>query len=275
MTCAWDSLIQILPTWLRLQLRGENPESLQEIRLRLQFPAELVTSNGVRWLDKPVTGGDIGFCIQAASRYSPWAAETMSQGYLTAPGGHRIGICGVAIYKNGVFSGLREISSLCIRVAKDYVGFSTGTPRTGSILILGAPGWGKTTLLRDLSRVRAETETVAVVDERGELFPEGILRGKRMDVLVGAKKGEGIERVLKTMTPDCIAVDEITSEEDCLALCHAWGCGVRLMATAHAGSMDEFYHRPIYQQLVRMQIFDSCLVLYKDKSFKLERMGGS
>ena len=95
-----------------------------------------------------------------------------------------------------------------------------------------------------------------------------------MDVLTGAKKGEGIERVLKTMTPDCIAVDEITAEEDCEALCHAWGCGIKLMATAHAGSLDEFYQRPIYQKLVRMQLFDSCLVLHKDKSFRVERMRG-
>ena len=274
MICEWESLVQILPTWLRLQIREKYPDVLQEIRLRLQAPPELVCSDGIRWLDKPVSGGDIGFCIQAASRYSPWAAETISQGYLTAPGGHRIGICGSAIYKNGEFSGIREVSSLCIRVARDFPGLSSGAPKTGSVLILGAPGWGKTTLLRDLVRTRAETETVAVVDERGELFPEGFPRGKRMDVLTGARKGEGIERVLKTMTPDWIAVDEITAERDCEALCHAWGCGTKLIATAHAGSLEEFYCRSIYYPIVRMQVFESCLVLHKDKSFKVERMRG-
>ena len=112
MICAWESLVQILPAWLRLQIREPYPDVLQEIRLRLQAPPELVCSDGVRRLDKPVSGGDIGFCIQAASRYSPWASESMtSRGYITAPGGHRIGICGEAVFKNGVFSLFQKVSN--------------------------------------------------------------------------------------------------------------------------------------------------------------------
>ena len=264
----------ILPVRIRQETERLGRYSLRELRLRQGAPPELVLDRESKWLDCRCTREDISFVLQAASRYSPWSMESASRGFLTAPGGHRIGLCGLALYREGRISGLREITSLCIRVARDYPDISGGIPESGSVLILGAPGWGKTTLLRDLIRRRSEREPVGVVDERGELFPEGFQRGKRMDVLTGAKKGEGIERVLKTMTPDCIAVDEITAEIDCEAICHAWGCGTKLIATAHAGSLDEFCSRPIYQPVVRMQIFESCLVLHKDKSFKVERMRG-
>lgn len=272
MTCAWDALLQILPPWLRGDVSARN--NLQELRLRRDQPPELVCMGDIQCLRRKVTEADLSGCIQAASRYSPWASDTVDQGYITAPGGHRLGICGTAVYKNGMFSGIREVSSLCIRVARDFPGIACAAPMRGSVLILGAPGWGKTTLLRDYIRHRAERETVAVVDERGELFPQEFRRGKRMDVLTGSRKADGIGRMLRSMSAQCIAVDEITSAEDCEALCQAFGCGVRLIATAHAGSLEEFYTRPTYQPLIRLQLFDSCLILAQDKSFRMERMKG-
>lgn len=271
MKCGWNSLLCLLPGWMRSQVDKEGKDNLQELRLRLGEPPELVLGENSLWLERSVTAEDISFCINLASRYSPWAVETMTQGYLTALGGHRIGICGCAVYKNGSIGVTRDITSLCIRVARDYPGIGENINATGSVLILGAPGWGKTTLLRDLARVRARKKPVAVVDERGELFPEGFLRGKRMDVLVGARKPDGIDRVLRTMGPDTIAVDEITAGEDCNALYHAAGCGVKLLATAHAGSLEEFYERPLYKPLADSKLFDYFLILQRDKSFKVER----
>ena len=274
MICAWDNFLQILPHWLKEEGDALGRDSLLELRLRKNRPPELVFPDGSRYLSRNVKEGDLTYCIQAASRYSPWASDTVDQGYVTAPGGHRLGICGRAVYKNGVFSGIREVSSLCIRIARDFPGVAAAAPPTGNLLILGAPGWGKTTLLRDYIRLRAEQETVAVVDERGELFPEGFQPGKRMDVLLGSEKADGIDRVLRTMSPQCIAVDEITAEGDSRALCHAYGCGVKLVATAHAASLEEFYERPVYQPLIRMRLFDSCLILQRDRSFRSERMKG-
>lgn len=274
MICAWESLLQILPMWIRPEVDKLGRESLLELRLRSGAEPELVLVHDVQYLHGTVREQDLNYSIQAASRYSPWSAETVSQGYITAPGGHRIGICGIAVYKNGEFSGIRQVTSLCIRVARDIPGVYIGAEERGSLLILGAPGWGKTTLLRDYVRSRARKETVGVVDERGELFPQGFERGRRMDVLTGAGKAEGIERLLRTMSPQCIAVDEITAAGDCNALCHAWGCGVKLVATAHAASIEEFCERPVYRPLVQQQIFDCCLILRQDKSFWVKRMKG-
>lgn len=272
MTCRWDSLLKILPPWLGKEVDGPGKLEGQELRLRINAPPELVTTSESVLLPGKVVRTDISYCINSASRYSPWAAETEAMGYLTAEGGHRIGLCGLAVCRNGRPAGIRQVSSLCIRIARDHPGIASSVENRGSILILGAPGWGKTTLLRDLARARAELETVAVVDERGELFPQGFSQGRRMDVLTGMGKGEGIDRVLRTMGPQCIAVDEITAACDCAALEQAAGCGVCLLASAHAGSMKEFLERPLYRPLAQRGLFDSCLVLRRDKTFTVERM---
>lgn len=273
MMCAWKELLSILPVRLRREVDSLGKETLQELRLRINAPPELVLGEHSQWLAGDVTREELQFVINAASRYSPWAAATSAQGYLTAPGGHRIGLCGEAVCRNGVMEGIREVHSLCIRVARDFPGlWQNGAGIRDSMLILGAPGWGKTTLLRDAARQFAEREEVCVVDERGELYPEGFRRGKRMDILTGCPKQSGIDMALRTMGPSCIAVDEITAEGDCRALIQAANCGVRLLATAHGASVQDFRCREVYRPLVENRVFETVLLLRRDKSYRMERM---
>lgn len=273
MICAVKELLSILPGWLRQELDEATVTNLQEIRLRLHGTAELVLRNTSKRLSKTVTKEDLQFCINAASRYSPWNAASAASGYLTSQGGHRIGICGEAVCKEGQMTGIREVTSLCIRVAKDFHGISEGIPIGGSILILGAPGWGKTTLLRDLIRRISQTgHHISVVDERQELFPAEIFdHGPRTDILSGCRKGEGIDTVLRTMGPEWIAVDEITEETDCNALLRAGWCGVRLLATAHAATYRDYLNRPVYRPLAESRLFDSVVILRPDKTWRIER----
>ena len=199
----------------------------------------------------------------------------MLKGYITAVGGHRIGICGDAAVKEDKFSGIRTPSSLCIRVARDFSGIAAkASGVTGNILILGPPGSGKTTLLRDLIRQISDQGqgSVAVVDERGELFPAGFYIGRRTDILTGCCKGEGIDIALRTMGPICIALDEITQDDDCQALIQSSWCGVRILATAHAANVLDLKRRPIYTKLLECRIFDTALVLNKDKTWRTERI---
>ncbi len=273
MMCAWKELLSLLPIWLRREVDMLGKDTLRELRLRVNSPPELVLSGKSHWLSRRVTREDLQFPVNAASGYSPWSAATIAKGYLTAPGGHRIGLCGEAVIQDGVVTGLREIHSLCIRVARDFPGIAAGLHPQDNTLILGAPGWGKTTLLRDFIRKIAEQEIVSVVDERGELFPEGIPRGRRMDVLTGCSKGEGIPMVLRAMGPQWIAVDEVTAAEDCQVLLQATGCGVRLAATAHAASVEEFRSRPVYASLWEKRIFQTVIILNQEQSYRTERVG--
>lgn len=277
MKCAWRELLAVVPPLIRKEVDTFGKDTLQELRLRLGCPPELVCKEKDIFLTSKVTSQDIQFVINTASKYSPWLAGTLSQGYLTAPGGHRIGVCGEAIIKDGQMTGVRNPTSLCIRVARDFPGMVIDRQLiSGSILIIGKPGSGKTTFLRDLVRLRsnAGVGSVAVVDQRGEIFPlvSGFSQGERTDVLTGCSKKEGMEAVLRTMGPETIAVDEITSELDCKGLLHAAWCGVSLIATAHAASKHDLYRRSLYKPLISESLFDMLVVLQKDKSWKVERM---
>ena len=257
-------LLAILPQ----RMRSEEMEDVLEIRLRLGRPPRFVTRSGWRDGRGAVEERDLSFVINAASRYSPWAAATMAQGFLTAPGGHRIGICGT-----GSGDGLRDITSLCIRVARDISGIAGGLPMSGSLLLLGPPGSGKTTLLRDLIRKISRTKMVSVVDERRELFPDGFLRGENTDVLSGVGKAKGIDMVLRSMGPQVIAMDEVTSRDDCEALVRAAWCGVDLLATAHASSIRDLRERTVYLPLVETGLFTKAVVLDRERCWHMEEVG--
>lgn len=280
MRCAWQAYLNLVPAWMRKRVDEQGRDALQELRLRLGAPPELILPDRRIWLDKPVTAEDLRFSVSMSSKYSPWSASSIAQGFITAPGGHRVGICGDAVSRDGVMSGIRTVTSLNLRVARDFRGIATAmTDYTGSVLIVGKPGSGKTTLLRDIIRQRSDRGTgcVCVVDEREEIFPktgDGICFpvGKHTDVLSGCKKALGIELVLRNMTPAAIAVDEITAQEDCSALLQAGWCGVKLLATAHAGNRQDLFSRPIYRPILESGIFDTLVILHPDKTWHSERM---
>ena len=273
MDCAWKKLLSVLPSRLRDAVDKTGRETLLELRLRLNAQPELICTTGAYFLQETVTREDLTFCVNVASQYSPWTASTASRGFLTAPGGHRIGICGAVVCRNGIVTGFGEVFSLCIRVARDFPGIAQKADGiSGSIVIIGAPGWGKTTLLRDLCRRISRQQTVCVVDERCEVFPDGFKRGIRMDVLTGCPKIYGIEMLLRTMSPSYIAVDEITAEEDCNALVQASNSGVQLIATAHGSSVEDFFRRGVYRTAVEHSLFQTVLLLRPDKTFTVERM---
>ena len=279
MKCAWRLFLKLLPQWMRDQVDRHGRETLQELRLRLNSPPELVRNSGVIRLDRNVSSDDLKYCINAASAYSPWTATTVTNGFITAPGGHRIGLCGEVIIADGQVTGVRTVTSLCIRIAREYQNIADKTVDTyGSVLIIGCPGSGKTTFLRDMIRVHSDNgQAISVIDERQELFPlptDGVLfsPGSRTDILSGCPKQDGISMVLRSMCPDIIAVDEITAQGDCDALIHAGWCGVRLFATAHAANRDELFQRPVYKPIVQSNLFDHLIVLNRDKRWRIERM---
>lgn len=279
MDCQWTSLLGILPLWMRAGVDEFKMCCLQEIRLRIGMKPTLICKDKQMYLQRTVNKEDLDFCVNTASRYSPWTSQTIVKGYISVTGGHRIGICGTFASEKGSLSCIRDVHSLCIRVARQFPGIGEKTVNiSGNLLIIGRPGSGKTTLLRDIIRCKSQRgNTVCVVDERQELFPcvggmSCFECGQNTDILSGCRKADGIERAIRVMNPHIIAVDEITAREDCEALIGAGWCGVKLLATAHASNINDFLERPIYRPLVESRLFDTLLVLQMDKSWRTERV---
>lgn len=280
MRCAWEGYLNLLPHWMRSEVDEKGRDKLQELRIRVGQSPQMCLKDGCYEITGTVATKDITFIINAASEYSPWTAATVGQGYLTAPGGHRIGVCGLATINSNKMTGVTNPTSLCIRVARDFLNISGSLDKLeNSILIIGPPGSGKTTLLRDLIRTKSDAGlgSIAVVDEREEIFPlykgkSCFSCGKNTDVLSGCSKSTGVEAVLRSMNPRWIAVDEITAEEDCKSLLHAGWCGVGILATAHAGSLKDLETRPVYRSLLEYGLFSDVVVLHRDKSWMLERI---
>ena len=124
------------------------------------------------------TGAELQDTFYKLCRNSVYAYEQeLKEGFVTIPGGHRCGFAGRTVVQDGAVTGLREISSINIRIARQVVGCADGIlpyiyDRSGlrSGLIVSPPGGGKTTVLKDLIRsLSCAGRKVAVVDERGEL----------------------------------------------------------------------------------------------------------
>ena len=252
-------------------------KGVEEVRLRVGRVPALTCPDGEVPIKAaaPVTAQEIELLVQNASRWSLHTVlDQLRQGFLTTRGGHRLGLCGTAVMEQGEVRTIRDITSANLRIAREKQGCASevalyikGGDSVGNTLIIAPPGAGKTTLLRDLVRQLSDSRLrVAVADERGELSAvwqgEAQLNlGESTDVLTGCPKAVAIEQLLRGMNPQVIAVDEITAGEDVRAIEQAVGCGVSLLATAHAREVEDLKKRPLYRQLLAQGIFRYLVII--------------
>ena len=264
----WDAAAALLPEKLRHtadRLSGPEKGRCEELRLRCGYPLMARLEGRERALgDAPVTEAELRAVLETATRSSFHAAQSgLSRGYITAPGGVRVGVCGTAVMSGTDTTGLRAISSLSLRIPRAVIGCADGIWKEitaggfSSLLILAPPGGGKTTLLREIVRRLSESGyVVSVADERGEIGGNGGFDlGPHTDVLTGAPKALAAGMLLRAMNPAVIAMDEITDPEDAQALLRAVGCGVCLLATVHAAEIEDVRRRPNGRMLLEAGAF--------------------
>lgn len=274
----------------------ENMEEVREIRIRANQPIIIYMGQREISLDEQ---GNVRMDISRGRSYSYkeiqelidyWCQdsryafqEELKKGFLTIKGGHRIGICGETVWdREGSIQTVKYISSLNIRVAHQIkhaagkiIGYLYENGNIKDTLIISPPGAGKTTMLRDILRRISDGneygkgQNVGIVDERSEIAScfRGIPQldvGRRSDVLDSCQKAYGMTMLLRSMSPNVIAVDELAGRQEVELVHQLAGCGCKILAAIHGNSMEEVREKEIYQSFWEQRLFSRILVLSRD-----------
>ncbi len=242
-------MLEFLPPRIGDCLKYLNRNLLYELRLRADKPLLVNYGGDFAFLGalglctpenalRP-TEKEIGDTVYAACGYSVYAVENqLRRGFVTAEHGERIGIAGTVVYEGAAVLAVRDITSLCIRIPHEIRGCAEEifqrclADELRSVLILAPPGEGKTTILRDLTRLVSERtqKNVLVSDERGELSAGDL--GETVDVVRFADKLTAFTAGIRAMRPDVIVTDELLPE-DYAAVRRAVESGIKVFASAH------------------------------------------
>ncbi len=241
---------------------------ITEIRLTLSKPVLITCREQVCILKDsfghPVVTDKVRFLytvsvITAGSAYS--VEGSLRQGFVTIRGGHRVGVCGTAVEDCGKIKTVKDISSLCFRVSREIVGCGEGLcrefaggERVLNTLIASPPGYGKTTMLRDICRILASgkkglpIKKVGIADERGEIaaMDGGVSPfdlGYGCFVSTGHEKSCAFTSMLRAMSPDVLVSDEIGTDEDFRSIARAVNCGVSVVTSIHAFDIGDLKRR--------------------------------
>ncbi|MFW6306803.1 MAG: stage III sporulation protein AA, partial [Bacillota bacterium] len=213
-----------------------------EIRMRVNQALQLLTIDREVFIKNQndyyiISQEDVEKAFVILTQNSLYAVERqLSEGFITIEGGHRVGFTGQAVIKEGKIYTIKNINSLNYRITRQVSGigrkvikkiYNKYTDTIFNTLIIAPPLCGKTTLLRDLVYLISEGDRqsgingkkIAVIDERSEIAGayNGIAQnkiGSRTDLLDNCPKAEGIMILIRSMSPELIAFDEIGRDED-------------------------------------------------------------
>lgn len=290
-----EEIAKLFPAHIRQALLAAHfdMDQVYEIRLRVNAPLIVIYQGQEYFLTREgefsreesqgcfVRAEDLKETIEYVSSYSMYAfEEEIRQGFITIQGGHRVGIAGKTVLEGDRIKSVKYISYINLRLSHQIKGCASPilpyiikNGRICHTLIISPPRCGKTTLLRDLIRQVSSGSSympgvsVGVVDERSEIggsyqgIPQNDL-GIRTDVLDCCPKAEGMMMLIRSMSPEVVAVDELGDYEDIHAIESVIHCGCKLFATVHGSSIEDIKRKPLMQRLVRERIFERYIVLH-------------
>ncbi len=244
-----DKLLKILPSEIRSAIdRHPQQNSLIEVVMDLGRLPEARFPQEVCYLgDKPVAKTDLQNCIEQVGSFSS---------------DNRAGIGSTLHRISAIRNRTGEIIGLTCRIGRAVFGtivmirdlVETG----GSILLLGRPGVGKTTALREIARVLADDlhKRVVIIDTSNEIAGDGdiphpaIGRARRMQVARPELQHQVMIEAVENHMPEVIVIDEIGTELEALAARTIAERGVQLVGTAHGNRIDNLIKNPTLFDLV-------------------------
>ncbi|MFT5874025.1 MAG: stage III sporulation protein AA [Clostridium sp.] len=284
---ATKELFEILPKTIRSKLEQvDKIHQLEEIRIKVNKPLFIHIGSKEEIWNYIATPEDIKYIMQRISNYSIYAFEDeIRQGYITIKGGHRVGLCGICVIENNNIKTIKDISSINIRACKEIIGsadkvmpYITYDNSVYNTIIISPPKCGKTTLLRDISRLISQGDidknfhgkNVSIIDERSEIAGsfKGIPQmdvGVRTDVLDNCPKSQGIMMAIRSMSPDVIVCDEIGTQKDMESILMALNSGISLITTIHGFGIEDLYKRLVFKDIMENYVFKRGIVLSNKK----------
>lgn len=269
-------------------MQDSDYENLTEIRLRVNKPLLLNTHYGEHSLKQPyiTTALDIFKTIELISNFSLYAFENdLKNGYITIPGGHRVGICGTAVIEDNRIKTIKNFSGVNFRLCKqvfgasdDIINYIINNFKVLHTMIIAPPSCGKTTIIRDVVKAisygiegKLNGTTVGLVDERSEIAGtyQGIPQndvGPRTDVLDSCPKAIGMIMLLRSMAPSVIVVDELGKKNDVEALQDIVNSGVKVICTVHGADIEEVKKRDNLNKVLQKKIFERYVILSNKKN---------
>lgn len=287
----FNNIISYISPRIQIYLKNINESTImniQEVRIRSNRPIIIVTHTGSWFLNKSgklslifsqncvvASENEIYESINKMCRYSMHSHyEDLLNGYITLPNGSRVGITGTAVYDKNNVKGIKDIDGINIRIPRQIQGVSDSLFNTilnsnlSSLLIVGPPSSGKTTMLKDLifqlsSGRIGKYYKICVIDERKEIVTskkDMSTIGPNTDVLYGFPKSQGISMAVRTLSPDIIICDEVDSEE-INSIIDVMNTGVKFILSVHAGNFNELKEKRFYKLILKNKCIDYIVIL--------------
>jgi len=242
-----ETLLSVLPPHIKDVLEAANQgENLLEIVLDLgRQPEARFTDHEMIISDLEITQDDIDFVVQRIGRFM---------------GDNRAGIERTLHRISAIRNRQGKVIGLTCRVGRAVFGtvdIVRDILESGqSLLLLGRPGVGKTTLLREAARILAENKRVVIVDTSNEIAGDGdiphpaIGRARRMQVAEPSLQHEVMIEAVENHMPEVIIIDEIGRQLEAEAARTIAERGVQLVGTAHGITLENLLMNPTLADLV-------------------------
>lgn len=258
-------MLDFLPVEIAYPLAFIEKDKLFGLRLRIGYPIIVYCNKGEGYLSKNGFSSykepsiicnekHIDYILKMVTEHSLYAFnEQIKNGFITTEKGVRIGLSGECVFDNDKILTLKNITSMNIRIphfisgcAKNVLPYIITDRTILDTLIISPPFCGKTTFLKDIAFHINNTlsKSIMIIDERGE-FSE--VSGINIDKIKYSDKLYAFDYGIRSLSPDIVITDELSSSSDWECVKKAKNSGVNIIASCHAENITDLQDKDFFK----------------------------